>query len=78
MNIIIPGATPKLTMSANESNCLPISELALRALAAKPSKKSRIAAKAIYMPAWVSSPFSAAIIDKQPKKRFKEVKALGI
>ena len=26
MNIIAPGATPNVTMSANESSCLPISE----------------------------------------------------
>jgi hypothetical protein len=52
--------------------------LALRALAANPSKKSSTAAKAMYMPACVSSPFSAAMMDKQPKKRLNEVMALGI
>ena len=47
LNMIIVGATPKLTISANESSSLPISELALSKRAAKPSEKSKMAAMAI-------------------------------
>jgi len=45
--MINPGATPKLTTSANESNCLPISEEAFKSLATKPSRKSITAAQPI-------------------------------
>ena len=38
------GATPKLTTSANESSCFPISEYAFNQRAAKPSQKSNTAA----------------------------------
>src|SRR6478672_8218360 len=41
---IIEGATPKLTTSLKESNCLPISEEALKSRARKPSRKSIMAA----------------------------------
>ena len=40
-NTIAPGATPKLTTSANESNSFPNGEYAFKARAAKPSKKSK-------------------------------------
>jgi hypothetical protein len=39
--IIKLGATPKVTISASESNCFPSSPLTLSNRAAKPSKKSR-------------------------------------
>ena len=39
--MIIPGATPKVTISAKLSNCFPISELTFKSLADSPSKKSR-------------------------------------
>lgn len=42
--IITPGTTPKVTMSANESKSFPIGELTPNKRAAKPSKKSKIAA----------------------------------
>ena len=42
MSIITPGATPKVIISAKESNCLPNSPLIFNALATKPSKKSNI------------------------------------
>ena len=48
LNIIKPGTTPNETISANESNCFPIGELALSALAAKPSKKSKTKAAKRY------------------------------
>ncbi len=40
----MPGATPKLTTSANESSCFPIADAALKSRAINPSKKSIIAA----------------------------------
>ena len=42
--IINPGTTPKVTMSASESRSFPIGELTPNKRAAKPSKKSNIAA----------------------------------
>ncbi len=44
---ISDGATPKLTISARESSCLPISDVALKSLATKPSRKSTTAAMPI-------------------------------
>jgi len=43
-NTIIAGATPKLTTSASESNCFPISDEACINRAIKPSRKSMRAA----------------------------------
>ena len=45
--MIVAGATPKLTTSANESSSLPITEYALSQRAANPSKKSKTAATRI-------------------------------
>ena len=39
-NIITPGTTPKVTISANESSCFPISECTFKMRAVNPSKKS--------------------------------------
>ena len=47
LNSIIPGATPKLTTSANESSSFPMGENAFKSRAAKPSKKSKTAAMKI-------------------------------
>jgi hypothetical protein len=44
---IIEGKIPKVTISAKESNSLPISEYAFNNRAKKPSKKSNIAASQI-------------------------------
>ncbi len=38
--MILAGAMPKLTRSASESSCLPVSECAFSKRAAAPSKKS--------------------------------------
>ncbi len=40
--IITPGTTPKLTISASESSCFPISDFTLSRRATIPSKKSNI------------------------------------
>ena len=42
-----PGATPKVTMSARESSCAPISDWTFNNLAAKPSRKSNTVAISI-------------------------------
>ena len=47
LNSIIPGATPKLTISDSESSSLPMGEYALRRRAASPSEKSKTAAMRI-------------------------------
>ena len=44
LNSIIPGATPKLTISESESSSFPMGEYALKRRAASPSKKSKTAA----------------------------------
>ena len=44
LNSIIPGATPKLTISASESSSFPIAEYAFNRRAARPSEKSNTAA----------------------------------
>lgn len=51
-NSIMPGATPKLTMSARESRSLPIGEQAFSSRAAKPSAKSKSAAANIAVMAY--------------------------
>ena len=43
-NNIMPGATPKLTISPKESNSFPSSEWACNSLATNPSAKSKTAA----------------------------------
>ena len=43
--ITTPGATPKVTISAKESNCFPNSPCTFNNRAAKPSKKSKKAPK---------------------------------
>ena len=52
--MITPGATPKLTISLNESNCLPIDEVAFNKRATNPSRKSIKAAMIIHIAAQVS------------------------
>lgn len=51
LKIIIPGKTPKLTTSARESNSFPIGLVTFNKRAAKPSKKSKTAARNIYIDA---------------------------
>jgi hypothetical protein len=46
-NKIKAGRTPKVTISARESSCFPISLLTFKILATNPSKKSNKAAKKI-------------------------------
>jgi hypothetical protein len=74
---IAPGATPKLTISANESSCLPISPCLLSNLATKPSKKSRIIAKSSRYTDKSRRPWSAQKIDKTPDSRFPAVNKFG-
>jgi hypothetical protein len=57
---------------------LPTAEYALRALAAKPSRKSNIIAVRISHEAPVRFPLSAKIIEIKPAARLREVMKLGI
>ena len=73
-----PGARPKDTTSANESSCLPISEYAFNSRAAKPSKKSKTAARHIKIAAHTKCPSIAKITASEPENRFSEVIKFGI
>ena len=75
---IKPGATPKLTTSANESSCLPNSPLTFKMRATNPSKKSITADSPINIDDMINSPCIALKIDRQPNSKFAEVIALGI
>ena len=76
---IIPGTRPKLIISANESSCKPISDLAFSLLAIYPSKKSKtIQIKEIikiYFTSMLFSINSKTII--QPRNRFNNVIVFG-
>ena len=72
------GRRPKLTESARESSSFPIGEYAPKALAAKPSKKSKTAAASISMKETSSLPENAQTIPATPLSRFSEVIVFGI
>jgi hypothetical protein len=75
--IIIPGATPKLTMSARLSSSFPIAEYALSNLADKPSRKSNIIAASISHEAVTRFPLAAKIIAINPDARLSDVIKFG-
>ena len=74
---MIEGATPKLTISARESNCLPNSEYDFNSLATMPSIKSKIPAIIISHTENPGLPRNAKKMAKHPHKRFSNVMALG-
>lgn len=53
---MIPGTTPKVTMSASESNCFPTSEYAFSVRAMIPSIKSNIEARKIMVASMIRLP----------------------
>ncbi len=73
-----PGTTPKITISERESNCAPISDVALSNLATNPSKKSITAAMNIKTEAKKKLSLKMLAIAKQAKKTFVKVSVLGI
>lgn len=73
-----PGATPKVTMSASESNCFPISLLTFNFRARKPSKKSNKAPKKIKKGAISILPTKVKMIAKTPQSKLDAVNKLGI
>ena len=75
---IVPGTTPKVTMSAKESSCLPISDCILSNRATKPSRKSNTNAATTRMIPNSFSSFKKAIIALQPQSKLREVMALGM
>ena len=75
---MIPGATPKVTMSANESNCLPNSLCTFNSLATNPSRKSNIAEAKMQIGAISILPVSVKIIANIPPTRLPAVSKLGI
>ena len=78
VKMIIAGATPKETTSDRESNSLPIGETTFSIRAANPSRKSKTAAMMIQMEAISRLPFRAAIADRVPHTRFRQVSVLGM
>jgi len=74
----MPGATPLVTISASESNCLPSSPCTCNKRATKPSKKSKKIPNKTKNAAKVKSPFIAKITAIKPAKRFNNVIKLGM
>ncbi|MPM76239.1 hypothetical protein SDC9_123236 [bioreactor metagenome] len=72
------GATPKLTMSAKESNSTPILEETPSDRAVHPSKKSKAAASMTHMTTAEKFPLNAMTMAIQPENRFSKVIILGI
>ena len=73
-----PGATPKVTISAKESNCLPISLLAFNFRAKNPSKKSKKAPKKITNGAKSILPAKVKRMETTPHIKFDAVNKFGI
>tara|TARA_B110000285_G_scaffold231382_1_gene299997 strand:- start:7589 stop:8134 length:546 start_codon:yes stop_codon:yes gene_type:complete len=71
--IITPGTTPKVTMSAKESNCFPSSPFVLNKRAEKPSRKSKNAPAKTHIAAANKCPVTAKIIARIPEIKLKEV-----
>lgn len=76
-SIIIPGATPNVTISARESNCFPSSPILFNFLAKKPSKKSNIAPRKMKKGAISILPINEVNIAKTPHIKFEAVNKLG-
>ena len=74
----IPGATPKATRSAIESNSAPKSEVALSKRAARPSMTSSNPHHTIIQPASSRLPSWPLTIDPVPISKFAAVKLFGI
>ena len=72
------GATPNDTTSDNESSSPPIGDFALSARAAKPSKKSKMAARNIIAEAHNKWLLQVKSIETQPLKRLQHVMVLGM
>ena len=72
------GRTPKLTRSARESSSPPMGECASRSRAARPSQKSKAAARSISGRAHSRRPSKVKITPMTPERRFMEVIVLGM
>ena len=77
-NKIIPGATPKVTISAMESNCFPSFPVTFSKRAASPSKKSKKAPAKMQREASGKLPWKEKIIAHNPQKRLVSVIIFGI
>ena len=78
LNIIIPGTTPLVTMSANESNCVPKSPETFSKRAKNPSKKSKKTPNTTNSAAISKTPCTVKIVAIIPQKRLPSVNKLGI
>src|SRR5688572_12644874 len=71
------GSNPKLTISASESNSLPMGEPTFNILAAKPSKKSKAPAIHTKYAAGKARSSNTNTTPRQPHNRLQHVKKLG-
>ena len=76
--MIIPGATPNVTISAKLSNCAPSGVPPPKARAASPSNTSNSAPANTSQHAHVSCPCEASRMEPTPHPRFAVVKRSGI
>ena len=71
------GATPKLTISAKESNSTPNSLFTFNFLATLPSRRSNIAEKKIKTEANSKKPLILEVMERTPHNKFPIVNKLG-
>jgi hypothetical protein len=71
------GATPKQTISANESSCLPKLEATLSLRARDPSMESRNTEKRMHKAAWEINPLLERRIETKPVPKDIKVMLLG-
>ncbi len=76
--IMMPGSTPKLTMSASESSSLPIGLDIFNRRAMKPSKKSKTQAAHTNQADGISGFVKEQMMPTHPHSRLPDVKALGM
>ena len=75
--IITPGATPNVTISAKESNCLPISPSIFSFRAINPSRKSKTAPASTAIGARSNRPRAANTIAITPESKLNDVNRLA-
>ena len=72
------GASPNETISASESKSAPMADFTFKRRAARPSKKSKIAAQSINNAAVNKNPFKANTAEIAPVNALQQVRKLGI
>ena len=78
LNRIMLGATPKVIISANESNCFPNSLYAFKIRALSPSRRSKNAPMRINPPLRIRFSLNANMIAHNPQNKLVRVIIFGI